>query len=70
MTTVTLKVSGMACGGCASKVKQALEGIAGVTNADVTLENGHVEVTYTESAEANRACFQTVIEDLGFDVDA
>lgn len=69
MTTTTLLVTGMACDGCASKVKQVLETIEGVIQANVTLDTGHVEVSYTESTNANPAQFKDAIETLGFDVE-
>lgn len=70
MVTTVLNVSGMACDGCASKVKNALGNIEGVSSVDVVLEGGRVEVAYTESAEANLSKFQEVIEDIGFDIEA
>lgn len=70
MTAVTLKVSGMACAGCASKIKQATEELAGVISTDVILENGDVNIIYTEDEKANPVHFRTIIEDLGFDVEA
>lgn len=39
MQTLTLKISGMACGGCANTVKQALLALEGVSTAEVS----HVE---------------------------
>jgi copper chaperone len=35
-----LKVEGMTCGHCAGAVKKALEGVPGVTEARVSLEEG------------------------------
>ena len=40
-----LEISGMTCGHCVSHVKSALEGIGGVSGADVSLENHGAEVT-------------------------
>jgi len=37
-TTFTLKVEGMTCNGCRSKVEKALAGVTGVTDASVVLE--------------------------------
>ncbi len=41
---VTLKVDGMSCGHCSAHVKTALEGVTGVTAADVNLEKGEAVV--------------------------
>ena len=43
--TKNLKISGMTCGHCVSHVKSALEGVRGVSGADVSLENQEAEVT-------------------------
>jgi heavy metal translocating P-type ATPase len=51
--TVTLPVKGMMCGHCQARVKKALEGVAGVTSADVDLEG----------AKATVACGTGVSED-------
>ena len=40
-----LKISGMTCGHCVGHVKSALEGMEGVSEADVSLENHEAEVT-------------------------
>lgn len=37
--TVTLSVKGMHCGKCVAHVTEALQGVEGVTNATVTLED-------------------------------
>ncbi len=43
--TKKLEISGMSCDHCVSHVKSALEGIEGVSRADVSLENHQAEVT-------------------------
>jgi len=35
--SVTLKVSGMKCGGCVNNARRALDGLAGLTSADIDL---------------------------------
>lgn len=69
MTTATLTVTGMACEGCASKVKQALAMIEGVTQANVALDTGSVDISYAESEQANPMQFKKAIDALGFDVE-
>ena len=43
-----LNISGMSCGHCVGHVKSALEGIEGVSEADVSLENHEAEVTLSD----------------------
>lgn len=42
--TVTLNVEGMHCPKCVARVKDALEGVDGVTNAQVSLEQNNAVV--------------------------
>lgn len=44
MKDVTLKVTGMQCGGCATTVQRAPSGVQGVRRADVSLEHGRAEL--------------------------
>jgi copper chaperone CopZ len=46
--TKQLKISGMSCGHCVSHVKSALEGVEGVSEADVSLENDAAQVTLSD----------------------
>lgn len=48
MQTELLKVTGMTCGGCASKVTQALQAVPGVRDVTVTFSAGVAEVQYDE----------------------
>ena len=43
--TKKLEISGMSCDHCVSHVKSALEGVDGVSRADVSLENNEAEVS-------------------------
>ena len=43
-----LEISGMSCGHCVSHVKSALEGIEGVSEADVSLESHQADVTLSD----------------------
>ena len=43
-----LEISGMSCGHCVSHVKSALEGIEGVSQADVSLENHEADLTMSD----------------------
>jgi copper chaperone len=44
--TITLKVNGMTCEGCARSVTKALQGVTGVTAVEVSLEQGEAKVSY------------------------
>jgi copper chaperone len=46
MAQLTLKVAGMTCGHCQTKVEQALLGVAGTFGASVFLEEGEAEVQF------------------------
>ena len=48
MKTETLKVTGMTCDGCTSKVAHALNAITGVHEAVVLLSTGGAAVRYDE----------------------
>ena len=43
-----LEITGMSCGHCVSHVKSALEGVDGVSQADVSLDNHEAEVTLSD----------------------
>ena len=43
-----LEITGMSCGHCVSHVKSALEGVEGVSQAEVSLENHEAEVTLSD----------------------
>lgn len=45
MSTKTFTVKGMTCGNCVRHVTEEVQGVAGVTNVEVTLETGAVVVT-------------------------
>jgi mercuric transport protein len=44
--TVTLRVEGMTCGGCAIAARKVLERLDGVTKAEVSYEKQRAVVTY------------------------
>jgi Cu2+-exporting ATPase len=46
--TKKLEISGMSCDHCVSHVKSALEGVEGVSLAEVSLENHEAEVTLSD----------------------
>jgi len=67
METVTFKVEGMSCGGCVTSITRVLQGMAGVRDADVKLDEGSARVTYDETTVTSTA-LRSAIEDAGYDV--
>ena len=65
METVELKVDGMDCQGCVKSVTRVLNGVAGVENVDVSLEEGRARVTY-DPAKAGPPEFKRAIERAGY----
>ena len=46
MTTATLKISGMTCGGCVRSVTKVIEALDGVEKSEVSLENKRAVVDF------------------------
>lgn len=67
MQTVTLNIDGMTCGGCVKSVTRLLEGVEGVEQAEVSLENKNAVITFDESKTDTDALIDAV-EDGGYDV--
>lgn len=62
---ITLKIEGMQCGHCSSRVKAALEKVAGVASAEVSHETGTAVIT-GDSLDA--AALKASVENQGFSV--
>lgn len=58
--TKTMKIEGMMCGHCEARVKKCLEGIEGVTSADVSHESGTAVVTL--SGEVSNEVLKNTVE--------
>lgn len=67
MQTEVIKVNGMTCMGCVNSVKNVLEKIPGVNNANVSLEQQQVTIEY-DDAKAHADQFRDAIKGAGFDV--
>jgi copper chaperone len=65
--TVTIKVEGMHCGGCASSVAKALKATSGVEDAQVSFEKGEAVIKYDEQ-KVTVAKLREVISGTGFKV--
>ncbi|MBI5786565.1 MAG: heavy-metal-associated domain-containing protein [Rhodocyclales bacterium] len=66
METMTLKVSGMSCGGCVKSVTGVLEALPGVAKAEVSLEKAEAVISY-EAGKVGREQMVQAIDDAGFE---
>ena len=64
----TLAISGMSCGHCVSHVKSALEGLEGVTRADVSLDEHRADLTLV--ADVPDADLVATVEAAGYQAEA
>ena len=64
--TITLDVGGMTCDGCAGRVRNALEGVSGVTSAEVSHESGSAIVSHSG---ISRDLMSGAIRAIGYTVD-
>lgn len=62
---ITLKIEGMQCGHCSSRVKAALEKVAGVTSAEVSHETGTAVI---KGEKLDAAALKAAVENQGFSV--
>ncbi|QBB70721.1 copper chaperone [Pseudolysobacter antarcticus] len=68
MQTETMNVTGMTCGGCVSKVTQALTAVPGVGRVDVSLP-GKACVDFDEKL-TSRKRLQSVVKGAGYGLAA
>jgi copper chaperone CopZ len=62
----TLKIDGMSCDHCVRHVKDALEGIAGVKSAKVSLNTNSAEVNHEDGVSLDT--MKAVVVDAGYEV--
>lgn len=62
ITTSTYAVVGIHCGGCATKITNAVVGIEGVVGANVQVSDGTLEV----SGQADEAAIRAAVANLGY----
>ena len=67
METLNLNIKGITCMGCVASVKRVLTPIAGVTQVDVVLESGKVDISYDASL-AQPDQFREAIRNAGYEV--
>ena len=68
MSTTTVTVEGMSCGGCANSVRAELTHIPGVAEVDVDVTNG--TVTIASDAPVDAAAIRAAVEEAGYTVAA
>ena len=68
MQTQSLKVTGMTCGGCTSKVTHALNAITGVDDVKVSLSAGEATVQYDERLTSPEQ-LKSAVKGAGYGVD-
>ena len=64
MARIKLKIEGMHCEKCQAKTKAALEGIEGVSSAEVNLDKGTATVNY--EGDIPEETFTMAVIDAGF----
>ena len=64
MSTVTVSVTGMTCGHCASSVREEVGSIPGVTAVDVDLASGKVTIDSERLVEAG--AIKSAVEEAGY----
>jgi copper chaperone len=69
MQTELMKVTGMTCGGCTSKVTRALKAIGGVSDVDVSLPAGQATIQYDENV-TSPAQLKSAVIGAGYGADA
>jgi copper chaperone len=66
--TVTLKVKGMTCGGCATSVEKALKATDGVESVRVSFERGRAVIKYDDQ-KVTVEKLREVVQSTGFFCD-
>jgi copper chaperone len=62
----TIKITGMTCQHCVKTVTETLEGIDGIENVSVNLDEG--EATFDEKDSVDMTIVHEKIEDAGYEV--
>lgn len=68
MQTELLKVTGMTCGSCTSKVTNALKAVSGVSDVNVSLSAGQATVQFDEQKTSSDQ-LKSAVKDAGYGVD-
>ncbi len=65
MSTITMKITGMHCDGCAARIKSVLEKDPGVRKASVSYPAGTAEISFRPQS-ASEPKLVEIIERAGF----
>ena len=68
MKEVSLKIKGMHCTGCSTRLEKVLNNQEGVEKAEVSFEDGKAEIKYDENQIKIEEIKET-IEDAGFEAE-
>ncbi len=68
MQTELLKVTGMTCGGCTTKVTHVLKALSGVSDVKVSLSAGEATVQYDERLTSPEQ-LKSAVTGAGYGVD-
>ncbi len=66
MSTTIVTVTGMTCGHCAASVREEIEELGGVTDVQVDVASGRVEIT--SEAELDEAAVAAAVVEAGYSV--
>lgn len=64
MTTSTFTVEGMTCSHCVASVTEEISAIAGVTDVEVDLDSGRVEIT--ADTPVDEADVRAAVDEAGY----
>ncbi|MDO9180831.1 MAG: heavy-metal-associated domain-containing protein [Bacteriovorax sp.] len=67
--TVTLKVNGIHCGGCATKIIKSLDTLNMDQTTDINVETGAVKISYNAD-KASLSQIKTKITEVGYQVES
>jgi copper chaperone len=68
METLTLKISGMTCGGCINSIRKAVGAMQGIGSVEASLERADATVVY-DPLLSSATAIKTTIRDAGFETD-
>lgn len=66
METALLNIEGMTCQGCVKSVTRTLQGVAGVQDVQVSLDEANARVTY-DPAKTGVADLKRAVERAGYE---
>jgi copper chaperone len=65
--TITLKIAGMTCQGCARSVSRVLRGVKGVASAEVALESAEAMIAFNPE-QVTPAQLKAAVYEAGYEV--